>query len=108
MDFDHGQFDRVLTYAGRPRLGIKAQDTEDGKGVKVVDVDEGSAADKSGIKENDIITEFEGKAVNSADALAQASREAKDKSSLKIKLNRGGSSQTVEVKIPKKLKTANL
>ncbi|HET9280119.1 MAG TPA: PDZ domain-containing protein [Flavitalea sp.] len=109
FDFDHdGQFDRVFSYGGRPRLGIKAQDTEDGKGVKVIDVDEGSAADKAGIKENDIITEFEGKAVNSADALAQASREAKDKTSLKVKLNRAGSSKTLEVKIPKKLKTANL
>ena len=109
LDFDrHGELGRMFSYGGRPRLGIKAQDTEDGKGVKVLDVDEGSAADKAGIKENDVITEFEGKAVNSADALAQASREAKDKSSLKIKLNRAGSSQTVEVKIPKKLKTANL
>lgn len=112
FDFNMGpdghHLDRVLTYGGRPRLGIKAQDTEDGKGVKVLEVDEGSAADKAGIKENDVITEFEGQAVNSADALASASREAKDKSALKIKLNRGGSSQTVEVKIPKKLKTANL
>ncbi|HKH62868.1 MAG TPA: PDZ domain-containing protein [Flavitalea sp.] len=109
FDFNHDeQFNRVFSYGGRPRLGIKAQDTEDGKGVKVIDVDEGSAADKAGIKENDVITEFEGKAVNSADALAQASREAKDKASLKLKLNRAGSSKTVEVKIPKKLKTANL
>ena len=109
FDFDHdGQPGTVFSYRGRPRLGIKAQDTEDGKGVKVIDVDEGSAADKAGIKENDVITEFEGKAVNSADALAEASREAREKSSMKIKLNRGGNSQTVEVKIPKKLKTANL
>jgi serine protease Do len=109
FDFDrHGELGQVFSYGGRPRLGIKAQDTEDGKGVKVLDVDEGSAADKAGIKEDDVITEFEGKPVNSADALAQASRESKDKSSLKIKLNRGSASQTVEVKIPKKLKTANL
>ncbi|MBC7829876.1 MAG: PDZ domain-containing protein [Chitinophagaceae bacterium] len=109
FDFDHdGQLGQVFSYGGRPRIGIKAQDTDDGKGVKVIDVDEGSAADKSGIKENDVITEFEGKAVNSADALAEASRESKDKSSVKIKLNRGGNSQTIDVKIPRKLKTANL
>ena len=108
FDFDHDGHNRVFSYGGRPRLGIKAQDTEDGKGVKVLDIDEGSAADKAGIKENDIITEFEGKAVNSADALAQASRDSKDKASLKVKLNRAGTSKTVEVKIPKKLKTANL
>ena len=108
FNFDQDGHNRVFSHGGRPRLGIKAQDTEDGKGVKVLDVDEGSAADKAGIKENDIITEFEGKAVNSADALAQASRDSKDKSSLKVKLNRAGTSKTVEVKIPKKLKTANL
>jgi serine protease Do len=109
FDFDRdGQFDKVFSYGGRPRIGIKAQDTEDGKGVKVLEVDEGSAAEKSGIKKNDIITEFDGKAVNSADALAAASRESKDKSSVKIKLKRGSSLQTIEVKIPKKLKTANL
>lgn len=109
FDFDHeGSGDHIFRYGGKPRIGIKAQDTEDSKGVKVLDVDEGSAADKAGIKEDDVITEFDGKAVNSADALSEASREAKEKSSFKIKFNRGGSSQTVEVKIPKKLKTANL
>lgn len=108
-DFDiNERLGQVFSYGGRPRIGLKAQDTEDGKGVKVIDVDEGSAAEKSGIKKDDVITEFEGKAVNSADALAEASREASDKSSLKIKLNRGGSSQTIEVKIPRKLKTTNL
>jgi serine protease Do len=109
QDFDmDGRLGQVFSYGGKPRLGLKAQDTEDGKGVKVIDVDEGSAAEKSGIRKDDVITEFEGKEVNSADALAAASREAKDKPSVKIKLNRGGSSQTIDVKIPRKLKTANL
>lgn len=96
------------SFNGKPRLGIKAQDTEDGKGVKVLDVDGESAADKAGLRENDIITEFDGKKVNSAEELANAAREAKDKPSVKIAFNRDGKSQTVEVKTPKKLKTANL
>lgn len=110
MDFNmqNGELDQLFSFAGKARLGIKAQDTEDGKGVKVLAVDEGSAADKAGIKEEDLITSFEGKDVNSADELAKASRGAKDKSSLKIQLKRNGKSQTVEVKVPRKLKTANL
>lgn len=108
LNLDHDRQMGQFPFYGRPRIGIKAQDTEDGKGVKVLDVHEGSVADKSGIRKDDVITEFEGKAVNSADELADASREFKDKSSIKIKLNRGGSSQTVDIKIPKKLKTANL
>lgn len=99
---------RIYTTAARPRLGIRAQDTEDGKGVKVLSVDDNSAAEKAGIKKDDIITEFEGKTVNSADELAEAARGAKDKSAMSVKLSRDGRSQTVELKIPKKLKTANL
>ncbi len=92
----------------KPRLGIKAQDTEDGKGVKVLDVDDESPADKAGIKNGDIITQFDGKPVNSAETLAKIAREDKDKSTYKINLSRDGKAQEVEVKIPKKLKTADL
>jgi serine protease Do len=101
---------RAFSYgpSSRPRLGIKAQDTEDGKGVKVLSVDEESAADKAGIKDDDIITEFDGKKVNTAEELAGAAKEAKDKQAVKITFNRNGKSQTVEVKTPKKLKTATL
>jgi serine protease Do len=90
------------------RLGIKAQDTEDGKGVKVLDVEGESPAEKAGIKEGDIITQFDGKPVNSATQLADLARETKTKDSFKIKINRAGKQQELEVKIPKKLKTANL
>jgi serine protease Do len=109
FNFDDGDFGDVFRYHNaRPRLGLKVQDTEDGKGVKVLDVDEGSAAEKAGIKEDDIITSFEGKEVTSASELASASREAKDKSSMKVQLNRNGKPQTIEIKVPKKLRTANL
>jgi serine protease Do len=93
---------------GRPRIGIKAQDTEDGKGVKVLDVDDESPADKAGIKEGDIITEFDGKPVNSATELAAFSAAAREKSSFKVKFKREEKSQEVEIKIPRKLKTADL
>lgn len=107
---DGGNFNRSYSYSynGKPRLGIKAQDTEEGKGVKVLGVDGESAAEKAGIKKDDVITEFDGKKVNSTDELANAAREAKDKSAVKITFSRDGKSQTVEVKTPKKLKTANL
>jgi serine protease Do len=110
MDFnwDGNNGLRGLAMSGRPRLGIKAQDTEDGKGVKVLDVDDESAAGKAGIKEDDIITEFDGKTVNSADELADAARGAKEKTSVNVKLKRDGKVQSVDIKTPKKLKTANL
>jgi serine protease Do len=95
-------------YPGSPRLGVSVQDTEDGKGVNVIEVDDDGNAAKAGIREDDIITEVDGKAVNSADEVAKIIRESKDKSSVKVKLLRKGKAETVEVKIPKKLKTADL
>jgi serine protease Do len=110
FNFDGEQFGDIFKYrnAGKPRLGIKAQDTEEGKGVKVLDVDDESAAETAGIKEDDIITSFDGKEVNSAEELAKASRESKDKSSVEVKLKRDGKSKTITLKIPRKLKTAEL
>lgn len=109
FNFDeNGDLGEMFQNHAKPRLGLKVQDTEDEKGVKVLDVDENSPAAKAGIKENDIITSFEGKQVTSAGDLAKASREAKEKSTLKVQLNRNGKTQTVDIKVPKKLKTANL
>ena len=93
---------------GAPRLGLSVQDTDDGKGVKVIDVDEESNAAKAGVKENDIITHFNDKEVNSADEVAKMVRENKDKISIQLKVKRGGKAQTIEVKMPRKLKTADL
>lgn len=91
-----------------PKLGVSVQDTEDGKGVNVIEVDEDGNAAKAGIKEDDIITEVDGKAVNSTDEIAKLMKESKEKTSVKVKLLRGGKPETVEVKIPRKLKTTDL
>lgn len=93
---------------GGPKLGLFVQDTEDGKGVKVIDVDEDGNASKAGIKEEDVITEVDGKAVNSADEVAKIVKESKDKVSINVKLLRKGKAENVQVKIPRRLKTADL
>lgn len=93
---------------GRPRLGLSVQDTDNGKGVKVIDVDDDSNAGKAGLKEGDIITDIDGKAVNSADEVAKIVRDNMDKTSLMFKIQRNGKTQNFEVKVPRKLKTADL
>ncbi len=97
-------------YGGQPKLGIRAQDTEDGKGVKVLGVDEGSAAEKAGIKEGDVITSFDGKEINSVNELVDLSRAAREakKMLMPLKYLRDGKEQQAELKIPRKLKTAEL
>jgi serine protease Do len=93
---------------GRPRLGLSIQDTDDGVGVKVLDVDEESAAAKAGIKKDDIIIGVDDTDVKGTDDVVRTTRDRADKTSYKFKVKRGGSTQTIEVKIPRKLKTADL
>jgi serine protease Do len=92
----------------KPRLGIEVQDTEDGKGVKVLEVEDDEAADKAGLKEDDIITQVDGKNITSVDDLKETMKNAKKGDTVKITYMRDGKSQTVDVKFPKDLKTTDL
>jgi serine protease Do len=93
---------------GTPKLGLSVQDTDDGKGVKVIEVDEESNAAKAGVKENDVIMEVDGKQVNGTDDMVKVIKESKEKASVMIKLQRSGKTQNIEVKMPRKIKTADL
>lgn len=93
---------------GSPKLGLSVQDTDDGKGVKVIEVDDESNAAKAGVKKDDIVTEVDGKAVNSTDDMVKMIRDSKDKNSIMVKLQRAGKVQNIEVKIPKKIKTVDM
>ncbi len=90
------------------KLGLKIQDTEDGAGVKVLDVDKDSPADKAGLKKDDVVTEVGGKKVSNTDEARDQLQENSDRSAYNIKAKRNGSEMSFDIKIPKKLKTANL
>lgn len=108
-DFVKGfKFNGENVFNYRPRLGIRIQDTEEGNGVKVIDIEDSSAAAKSGILKEDIITSIDGVDIKSTDDAREKMQEVKDKSAYPIKVLRKGSPVTIDVKIPKKLKSANL
>jgi serine protease Do len=90
------------------KLGIKAQETDEGKGVKVLEVDEDCPAAKAGLKEGDIITELDGEAINDVDVLVETAMKGIKKGSFGVKYTRDGKSVDAMIKIPKKLKTADL
>ena len=92
----------------KPRLGIQVQDTEDGKGVKVLEVEDDEAADKAGLKEDDIITQVNGKNITSVDDVKETMKTAKKGDTLKVTFLRDNKTQTVNVKLPKDLKTTDL
>jgi serine protease Do len=93
---------------GSPKLGLSVQDTDDGKGVKVIEVDNESNAAKAGIKEEDIITHIDDKAINGVDEISKLLKEKKENPVVRFQVNRGGKSQNIEVKMPRKIKTADL
>ncbi len=97
-----------FNWTGKPRLGLKAQETEEGKGLKVLDIDDESTAEKAGIKEGDIITSFDGTEVNTVEKLGELAMPAIEKGNFKITVTRDGKPQEITVKIPKKLKSTNL
>ena len=97
-----------FNFMRKPRLGLEIQDLEDGKGVKILDVDGDTPAAKAGLQKDDVITEIDGKSIASVDELRTKVRELKEGDSIKVTYNRGGKTQTADIKFPKKLKTADL
>ncbi len=98
----------MFNWYKKPKIGLQIQDLEEGKGVKVKEVEDDSPAEKSGLKEDDIITDINGKTIEGVDALREQIRDLKEGDSLKFGIKRNGNTQVVDVKIPKKLKTADL
>ena len=96
------------TYPRQQKLGLKIQDTEDGNGVKVLDVDKDSPAEKAGLKKDDVVTEIGGKKVSNTDEVREQLHDNMEKSAYNIKATRNGNAMSFDIKIPKKLKTANL
>lgn len=95
-------------FASRQKLGLKIQDTEDGNAVKILDVEAASAAATAGLQKDDLITEIAGVKVQNTDEAREQLQVNKDKSSYSLKARRNGSEMNFTIKIPKKLKTANL
>lgn len=97
-----------FNFSGKPKLGMSIEDTESSKGVKVTDVDDDTPADKAGVKTDDIITSINGKSVNSVDEIKEALKNLKEGDTVKTGITRAGKAQTIDIKLPKKLKTADL
>lgn len=98
----------VYVQSRGPKLGMSVQDTDDGKGVKVLDVDDDGTANKAGIQEGDVIMKVDDQEINSADEIARLMRDKKDQASVKMQISRNGKTQTLDVRIPKKIKTVDL
>ena len=95
-------------FENKPKLGISIEDTETADGVKITNVAENSPAAKSGLLENDIIVQVNDQKIKEVDALKPIIKDAKEGTSFTFQVKRNKELKTIVVKLPKKLKTADL
>jgi membrane-associated protease RseP (regulator of RpoE activity) len=89
----------LLGNRGRGRLGVQIEDADDG--ARVTRVVEGSAAEKAGIREGDVITRFGGRVIDDAGDLMSAVQ-GSDEGSVDVTLKRDGRAQTVRPSLGEK------
>ncbi len=88
---------------------MRVQDTENSQGVTVMDIDdEDSPAAKAGLQEKDVITEVNGKTVQSVKDIKDQLKDAKPGDDVKLQYKRNGTLQSATVHLPKQLQTSDL
>jgi len=97
-----------MGFQKRAYLGVDLQEldadlsgyfqTKEGSGVLVTRVESDSPAMRGGLKSGDVITEFDGKKVNSAEGLRDALADVKDGASVGITVLRHGKEQKLTLK----------
>ncbi len=110
FDFDGRGWARSFGRS-RPQLGVEVESLSDqlaqffgvkeDEGVLVRHVENGSAAEKAGIKAGDVITRIEGEKIASPAHLREAMHENRDKKTVSVTLVRNRAETTVTVEIEK-------
>jgi serine protease Do len=103
-----GIFDFSAEPVRKQKLGIKIQDTENNAGVKILEVEDESAGAAAGLLKDDIILEINGHKVTNTDEAREELKESPENNGYRIMALRNGKELNFDVKIPKKLKTADL
>lgn len=98
--------DEIYVNTKKPKLGISIEDLEEGNGVKITAVNEASPASKAGLKIGDIITSIDKHEVKEVNDIKWQYFDAGQ--TLKLSIMRNKEVKTIEVKIPKKINSADL
>jgi serine protease Do len=98
--------DEIYVNTKKPKLGISIEDLEEGNGVKITAVNEASPASKAGLKIGDIITSIDKHEVKEVNDIKWQYFDAGQ--TLKLSIIRNKEVKTIEVKIPKKINSADL
>lgn len=106
--FDFKDLEKSFDWSSQPRLGLQVQDTEDKKGVRVLEARENSAGARAGLQKDDIITSINGGAVNGVEDIRKQLKEVKAGDTVKVEYRRKKKRRSTEVVFSQKLKTSNL
>lgn len=97
---------------GGPRLGVSLEEVDadvakrlslkEERGALVTDVVEGSAAEKAGLRKDDVILRFQGENVHTAGQLSRMVRENPEGRTVTIELLRSGAPMTVKATLEKR------
>ena len=91
--------ERIRVGGGGARLGVSLEDGE--RGVVVTDVREGSAAEKAGLKKDDVVVRFAGEDVRSAAQMVRLVRETPPGRGVEVEVSRDGAAQRLTVTLAK-------
>jgi membrane-associated protease RseP (regulator of RpoE activity) len=91
----NGNDERPASNAGF--LGVAVEPSSDPQGVKVSEVQDGSAAAKAGLQQGDVITAIDGKDVTSPQAVRSAVQAKQSGDKISVTYTRDGQSKTVDV-----------
>lgn len=89
----------VMVLDGRgAQLGVRVSDVDitDPSGVRIDGVDPDSPAEKAGLREGDVVVEFDGERVRSARQFTRLVQETPDGHTVKIAVMRNGQKQTLD------------
>jgi len=80
-----------------PEEVLEAFGWQDHRGVLITEVDKDSPADKAGLQQGDVITEFDGKPVDDTDDLTRFVQRSEPGSEVQVRIMRQGKAQTIKV-----------
>lgn len=102
------EFNNLFPNLDKPKLGISIEDLEEGDGVRITSVNGDSPAAKAGLKENDIIIQLNDKIIKNVDGIKPMIRSVGMGMMFKFNILRNGKATVIELKVPKKINTADL
>jgi putative serine protease PepD len=82
-----------------PYLGVQIADAEGDDGARIVEVVQGSPADRAGLREGDVVVTAAGEEVTSGDDLRRAVSEREPGDALELELRRNGNTRDVTVEL---------